>query len=106
MTLISCPECGKQVSDRADSCPNCGYPISKLKTGGPEERAQTVECPVCHTICTGSENQVPELFFPLDIYRKTVQNTGRGRRRGDCPCCNRRSVRFKRRMGVLSGAYD
>lgn len=39
MALISCPECGKQVSDRADSCPNCGYPISKLKTGGPEERA-------------------------------------------------------------------
>ena len=65
MTLISCPECGKQVSDRADSCPNCGYPISKLKTGGPEERAQTVECPVCHTICTGSEMKCPNCGYPL-----------------------------------------
>ena len=28
MAIISCPECGKQVSDRAVSCPECGYPIS------------------------------------------------------------------------------
>lgn len=28
MAIISCPECGKQISDRAVSCPNCGCPIS------------------------------------------------------------------------------
>ncbi|WP_298035281.1 zinc ribbon domain-containing protein [uncultured Dysosmobacter sp.] len=28
MALINCPECGKQISDRAISCPNCGYPLS------------------------------------------------------------------------------
>lgn len=28
MALISCPECGRQVSDRAVSCPDCGCPIS------------------------------------------------------------------------------
>lgn len=28
MALILCPECGKQISDRALSCPNCGCPIS------------------------------------------------------------------------------
>jgi len=27
MALISCPECGKKISDKANSCPNCGYPI-------------------------------------------------------------------------------
>ena len=27
MALIKCPECGKEISDRAASCPNCGYPI-------------------------------------------------------------------------------
>ena len=25
MALIKCPECGKEVSDRAPKCPNCGY---------------------------------------------------------------------------------
>lgn len=28
MALISCPECGKQVSSAAASCPTCGHPIS------------------------------------------------------------------------------
>ena len=28
MPLISCPDCGHQVSDRAPSCPSCGAPIS------------------------------------------------------------------------------
>lgn len=27
MALINCPECGKQISDKATACPNCGYPI-------------------------------------------------------------------------------
>jgi hypothetical protein len=27
MALIKCPECGKQVSDKAQSCPGCGYPL-------------------------------------------------------------------------------
>lgn len=30
--LISCSECGKQVSDKAASCPNCGNPIAKYAT--------------------------------------------------------------------------
>ena len=24
MALIKCPECGKEISDKAASCPNCG----------------------------------------------------------------------------------
>ncbi len=31
MSLIHCPDCGKQVSDSADTCPNCAYPLSNLK---------------------------------------------------------------------------
>ena len=30
MAMISCPECGKQVSDKAETCPNCGYPLYKM----------------------------------------------------------------------------
>lgn len=39
MALIQCPECGKDISDKAVSCPNCGYPLSSdelLKTGDPK----------------------------------------------------------------------
>lgn len=27
MALIPCPECSREVSDRAENCPHCGYPI-------------------------------------------------------------------------------
>ena len=28
MALIKCPECGREVSDKAVSCPQCGFPIA------------------------------------------------------------------------------
>lgn len=28
--LITCPECGKSVSDKASACPNCGAPIEVI----------------------------------------------------------------------------
>lgn len=31
MALIECPECKKQISDKAENCPNCGFPIAKEK---------------------------------------------------------------------------
>ena len=32
MALIKCPECGKDVSDRAAVCINCGYPLSNISS--------------------------------------------------------------------------
>lgn len=31
MALVRCPECGKQISDKAESCPNCGMSILSKK---------------------------------------------------------------------------
>ena len=31
MTLIRCPECGKEISDSAKTCVECGYPIKKYR---------------------------------------------------------------------------
>lgn len=28
MSLIKCPECDKEISDKAKSCPHCGFPIN------------------------------------------------------------------------------
>lgn len=30
MALINCPECGKEMSDKALACPNCGAALSEL----------------------------------------------------------------------------
>lgn len=43
--LIKCPECGKEISDKATSCPNCGYPIQdyvkKIKNSKSNEDIKT-----------------------------------------------------------------
>lgn len=33
MALIKCPECGKEISDKAATCPNCGMPLRKEDRG-------------------------------------------------------------------------
>ena len=36
MALIKCPECGRQVSEFAESCPDCGYPVAKMASKAKE----------------------------------------------------------------------
>jgi len=38
MALMTCPECGKQVSDKAPTCPSCAFPIAAF--AGPVYAAQ------------------------------------------------------------------
>lgn len=46
MALIKCPECGKEVSDKASACPNCGYRISH-----PEKAAAIIKYAKVGMIC-------------------------------------------------------
>lgn len=34
MALIKCPECGKDISDKAVACPNCGCPLDEIVKKG------------------------------------------------------------------------
>lgn len=45
MSMIECPECGKEVSDNAVMCPNCGYGVKEhfLKIKNEEIRKQNEE---------------------------------------------------------------
>ena len=43
MALINCPECGKEVSDRAPACPNCGFPISGESTASQPNKTAEIE---------------------------------------------------------------
>ena len=39
MALIKCPECGQQISDKAEKCPHCGLPSSYFNTPSKKEDA-------------------------------------------------------------------
>ena len=50
MALIRCPECGKEISDRAPSCPNCGTPFNEkkyCKFCGELIDMECIVCPIC-----------------------------------------------------------
>lgn len=45
MALINCPECGKEISDKAPACPHCGCPVVIAPPEPTEDdiRKQTIE---------------------------------------------------------------
>lgn len=52
MALISCPQCGKQISDKAEKCPGCQYEMKKKNTVkcsecGNDIPADVKVCPLC-----------------------------------------------------------
>lgn len=53
MSIITCPECGKEVSDLAEKCVNCGYPIKKRG----QENQQAGLCQVC-----GCKNEAGTMY--------------------------------------------
>lgn len=57
MALINCPECGKEVSDKAGACPNCGYPIQLTDSN-----------PIC-------EKNINPIVVTMGYMRKTIEST-------------------------------
>lgn len=47
MALINCLECGKEISDKAESCPNCGCPTNKQELQ--QQNDEYLCCPKCRS---------------------------------------------------------
>ena len=56
MSLIPCPECGREISTAAEVCPHCGYPIrpSTPAPAGPKcyacSAVATTRCQKCNKL--------------------------------------------------------
>lgn len=75
MSLVKCPECGKEISDQAHFCPDCGYPLrdhvaqkkySENRVEHSEEFHDTgytgrkgLKCPICGSTNIFVENDIP-----------------------------------------------
>lgn len=53
MSMITCPECGKEISSSAESCPNCGYVLvkSELPKIRKSKLSEKATNPVLGAIC-------------------------------------------------------
>lgn len=95
MALITCPECGRQISNQADICIGCGIPMDKItkilntvsETWTPETECdsstriipfpledRTISCIRCKTRYSLSEKQCPKCKTPaLYLFRDPQQ---------------------------------
>lgn len=59
MSLVKCPECGKEISEKAILCPMCGYPIKeeseKSSSKSPSTTGMNV-CPKCGKFIIAKQN--------------------------------------------------
>lgn len=77
MSLIKCPECGRQVSSKAPCCPGCGVPIlnnvKRCPVCGELALMDAEQCPHCEarfvvekTACTNNANSLPNPDYEED----------------------------------------
>lgn len=66
--LINCPECNKEVSDKAEICPNCGYKLQKL-----EPIIKGVYCPSC--LDCGIKTKIEYCPYCHVKYKDSIQGT-------------------------------
>lgn len=75
MALINCPECGKEVSDKAQACIHCGFPFQKQEFTAEticEPENKTIVDPVVDKIINYLNDKVTSFIENPDQYeRKT-----------------------------------
>lgn len=82
MALIKCPECGKEISDRAASCIHCGCPIQPQQTAYRAETPPTPEKVIQNDQVRMSQKQTiavivlvaVSVFLPLVLSRSRLYN--------------------------------
>lgn len=71
MALIKCPECGNEISDKAEKCPHCGNTVNKKTDILPKD---IIECPECHKVLHSSTKICPYCGYSIKQGKKLNEN--------------------------------
>lgn len=84
MALIKCPECGREISDKAQSCPHCGNPIMPAPPTAPVYSSsapqvgidtQKLKCPYCGEVL-GPKDVLSSGWAKCPTCGETIKLTG------------------------------
>lgn len=85
MSLINCPECGKEISDKADICIGCGFPIKEYLNKTEEEKAKKER----------QEKELEQKYFCKSCYKQNEIGEDY------CTYCGKRLTPYHERKTVL-----
>lgn len=72
MALIVCPECGKQISDKASVCIHCGFPLASIESTRTEE--QDFYCIVLKEVRTRGDAYYDKFLPLLKLFPDTYKD--------------------------------
>jgi hypothetical protein len=87
MALISCPECGRQISSAAEACPQCGHP-NRPTPAGPT-------CYACSSPATTKCQSCGALSCAIHLNSIWVQHGRGGAYELRCQSCYSTAQTFK-----------
>ena len=66
MALINCPQCGKEISDKASFCPQCGFELTNANSEKNEDdNLKVLVCEECGKEISEDENFCPNCGCPI-----------------------------------------
>ena len=101
MAMINCPECEKEISDKAESCIHCGFPIKQYLKKINDEKGYC--CPSCHKQNELGRNFCKFCGFKISqkefhgIYKYTVF----GKQEVYCPRCGSEDCSHYKEQNVI-----
>lgn len=67
MALIACPECGKQISDKAPACIHCGYPLQEQPSTVPIINSSSSKKVVIPSFNEFSQQKIPAIKVVREV---------------------------------------
>lgn len=100
MALIKCPECAREISDKAVACPQCGFPIAKLSELA--SLPETVNCLDCRKAFAFNDEVCPHCGL-FNSQKYGIEETKSSENKPKCPSCgsmNIEKISLKNKVGA------
>lgn len=79
MALTKCPQCGNDISDKAERCPKCGYVMSENSGFKSEHEVVSEEIDYCSNTCGEEGKEHQSSFSTSENSKITNRNHGMSR---------------------------